>query len=159
MCVWSICRWITSSRRPRTWTTWRSCMKAGRRGCERGFPRRFTSVPARVRNPPESTGSGASEPQSCMRANKRGFGWGHRGPPVHPHGTSLPPVAQQQIQLTPTTRFSGLHPSPRKRARGGNTEDRGGGCGGEKEEEEEDDEALPTFNNPLPPNQPLLHQR
>lgn len=89
------------------------------------------SVPVRVRNPPESTGSGASEPQSCMRAKKkRGFRGGveallcaHTGPPPS-RSTAADPAN------TPTTRFSGLHPTPCKRATGGGgrggTEDRGG---------------------------------
>lgn len=129
LCVYAICRWITSSRRPQTWTTWRSCMKAGRRGCERDFHiglLRFQHGLEIHQNPP---GLGLRSHRAACGQKKRGFGGALR-PSRAPTRDLPPPVAQQQIRKTPTTRFSGLHPSPCKRAKGGDTEDREGGCGG-----------------------------
>lgn len=93
-----------SSKRLRTWTTLPSCTKGGQRGCERDPCRSLRS--SEGRNPPESTGSGATEPQSTMRGKG-----GCRDPPARPHGIHTGSTAAPSDPAN--TNEMGLHLSPR----------------------------------------------
>lgn len=88
-CILLSLRWIMSSKRRQTWTTWHSCTRDGQHGCERDPCRSLWS--SEGRNP---LGLGQWSHRAPCRK-----GGGCRDPPSGPHRI---PVAQlhQAIQLT-----------------------------------------------------------
>lgn len=95
-----------SSRRRRIWTTWPSCTKGGRPGCERGRQQITLVQRGKKRtNPPESKGSGATEPQCTMRGETKGEGWvwrpSHRGPSWGTPPTLKPSSSTQLSSAAP----------------------------------------------------------
>ncbi len=119
-CVLLSFRWIMSSKRRQTWTTWHSCTRDGQHGCE--WDPCWSLWSSEGRNTPKSTGSGAMEPQSTMQER----GGGCRDPPSGPHRI---PVAQLHPAIQLTQRNGSVSVSPRCV---GSSSRWGGGVGGGK---------------------------
>ncbi len=119
-CVLLSFRWIMSSKRRQTWTTWHSCTRDGQHGCE--WDPCWSLWSSEGRNTPKSTGSGAMEPQSTMQER----GGGCRDPPSGPHRI---PVAQLHPAIQLTQRNGSVSVSPRCV---GSSSRWGGGVGGDK---------------------------
>lgn len=125
-----------SSKRQQTWTTWHSCTRDGRHGCERDPCRSLWS--SEGRNPPKSTGSGAMEPQSTMQESVGGC----RDPPSGPHRI---PVAQLHPAIQLTKRNGSASVSP--------------GCVGAHQDGEAGWGGNKAHGLNYPPNQPLYQQQ